>query len=53
MDRTEIPTITHGPDAKGAHTLQEEVAIDELKRVALVYALTAVLFCGDRPLLSG
>ena len=48
MERTGVPTITHGPDARGAHTLQEEVAIEELKRVALVYALTAVLFCGDR-----
>ena len=42
-----VPAITHGPDAKGAHTLKEEVAVDELVRVALVYALTAIAFCGD------
>jgi acetylornithine deacetylase/succinyl-diaminopimelate desuccinylase-like protein len=42
-----IPAITHGPDAKGAHTLHEEVPIDELVRVANVYALTAVAFCGE------
>ena len=40
-----IPAITHGPNAKGAHTLQEEVPISELVRVALVYALTAIQFC--------
>ena len=42
-----IPAITHGPDAKGPHTGNEEVSIDELKRVALTYALTALLFCGN------
>jgi acetylornithine deacetylase/succinyl-diaminopimelate desuccinylase-like protein len=41
-----VPAITHGPNAKGAHTLHEEVPVDELVRVALVYALTAVGFCG-------
>ena len=40
-----IPAVTHGPDAKGAHTVHEEVPVDELVRVALVYALTAVAFC--------
>jgi len=40
-----VTAITHGPDAKGAHTLNEEVPVDELVRVALVYALTATLFC--------
>jgi acetylornithine deacetylase/succinyl-diaminopimelate desuccinylase-like protein len=45
VHRAGIPAITHGPDAKGAHTLNEEVAVDELVRVALVYALTAVAFC--------
>ncbi|MBC8351508.1 MAG: M20/M25/M40 family metallo-hydrolase [Planctomycetes bacterium] len=45
VNRAGIPAITHGPDAKGAHTLHEEVAADELVRVALVYALTAVEFC--------
>ncbi|MDA1049834.1 MAG: M20/M25/M40 family metallo-hydrolase [Planctomycetota bacterium] len=45
VNRGGIPAITHGPDAKGAHTLYEEVAVAELVRVALVYALTAVEFC--------
>jgi acetylornithine deacetylase/succinyl-diaminopimelate desuccinylase-like protein len=40
-----IPSLTHGPAATGAHTLNEEVAIDELIRVAQVYALTAVGYC--------
>ena len=40
-----VPAITHGPDGRGAHTVNEEVAVDELMRVALVYALTAVEFC--------
>lgn len=40
-----IPAITHGPDAHGAHTTQEHVAVSELERMALVYALTAVGFC--------
>src|SRR5262249_42721000 len=37
-----IPAITHGPQAGGAHTLEEWVSIDDLVRVATVYALTAV-----------
>jgi acetylornithine deacetylase len=41
-----IPAITHGPDAKGAHTLNEAVPVAELVRVAQVYALTAIGFCG-------
>ncbi len=45
--RAGIPALTHGPDAKGAHTLQEEVPVDELVRVAQVYALTAVGYCGS------
>ena len=40
-----IPAITHGPDAQGAHTTHEAVAVDELVRVAHVYALTALGFC--------
>jgi succinyl-diaminopimelate desuccinylase len=39
------PAVTHGPDAKGAHTLAERVPISELVRVAKVYALTAIAFC--------
>jgi acetylornithine deacetylase len=41
-----VPAITHGPRAGGAHTLNEWVSIDDLVRVANVYALTAVRFCG-------
>jgi acetylornithine deacetylase/succinyl-diaminopimelate desuccinylase-like protein len=40
-----MPAITHGPLAGGAHTLNEWVSIDDLMRVALVYALTAVAYC--------
>lgn len=40
-----IPALTHGPDAKGAHTLNEFVPVAELVRVAQVYALTAIKFC--------
>jgi acetylornithine deacetylase/succinyl-diaminopimelate desuccinylase-like protein len=40
-----IPAITHGPNAGGAHTLEEWVSIDDLVRVAAVYALTAVSYC--------
>ncbi len=43
-----IPALTHGPDAKGAHTLNEAVPVAELVRVAQVYALTAVGFCGNQ-----
>ena len=39
--------ITHGPNAKGAHTVEEEVPVAELVRVAVVYALTALCFCGE------
>lgn len=41
-----VPGITHGPNASGAHTLDEWVSIDDLVRVAHVYALTAVGYCG-------
>src|SRR5262249_6754700 len=40
-----VPTITHGPMAGGAHTTSEWVSIDDLVRVAHLYALTAVLYC--------
>lgn len=42
----DIPGITHGPTAGGAHTVNEWVSIDDLMRVAHLYALTAVTFCG-------
>jgi succinyl-diaminopimelate desuccinylase len=40
-----IPAITHGPTASGAHTLNEWVSIDDLVRVAGLYALTAACYC--------
>lgn len=44
-----VPAITHGPRSGGAHTTAEWVSIDDLERVALLYAATAVTYCtGDR-----
>lgn len=40
-----VPAITHGPRAGGAHTLNEWVSIADLSRVAKLYALTALEFC--------
>ncbi|HJT77763.1 MAG TPA: M20/M25/M40 family metallo-hydrolase, partial [Gemmataceae bacterium] len=40
------PAITHGPRAGGQHTVNEWVSIDDLVRVAHLYALTAVAYCG-------
>lgn len=48
VNRGKIPAISHGPDAKGAHTLHEMVPVSELARVALQYALTAIEFCNTR-----
>ena len=44
-NRAGIPALTHGPLAQGAHTTRETVSLDELVRVARVYALTAVAYC--------
>ena len=41
-----VPAITHGPQAGGQHTVNEWVSIDDLIRVAHLYALTAVDYCG-------
>jgi acetylornithine deacetylase/succinyl-diaminopimelate desuccinylase-like protein len=41
-----LPAITHGPRAGGQHTVNEWVEIDDLVRVAHLYALTAVCYCG-------
>jgi acetylornithine deacetylase/succinyl-diaminopimelate desuccinylase-like protein len=41
-----VPAITHGPRAGGQHTVSEWVLIDDLVRVAWLYALTAVVYCG-------
>jgi acetylornithine deacetylase/succinyl-diaminopimelate desuccinylase-like protein len=44
-----VPAITHGPNAGGAHTLNEWVSIDDLVRIAHLYALTAACYCqGER-----
>jgi acetylornithine deacetylase/succinyl-diaminopimelate desuccinylase-like protein len=40
-----IAAITHGPRAGGQHTVNEWVSIDDLERVAHLYALTAALYC--------
>ena len=40
-----IPAITHGPKAGGQHTVSEWVEIDDLVRVAKLYASTAVVYC--------
>ena len=42
-----LPAITHGPRAGGQHTVQEWVEIDDLVRVAHLYALTAAVYCGS------
>ena len=39
-----VPAITHGPLAGGQHTTDEWVSIDDLARVARVYALTAAAY---------
>ncbi len=44
-----IPAITHGPRAGGQHTVSEWVDIDDLVRVALLYAATAATYCSGRP----
>jgi acetylornithine deacetylase/succinyl-diaminopimelate desuccinylase-like protein len=41
-----VPAITHGPRAGGAHTVSEWVDIEDLARVAHLYALTAIGYCG-------
>src|SRR5262249_45612117 len=45
--RKNLPAITHGPKGGGAHTVNEWVFIDDLERVAQVYALTAIGFCAS------
>jgi acetylornithine deacetylase/succinyl-diaminopimelate desuccinylase-like protein len=41
----ELSAITHGPRAGGQHTVSEWVDIDDLVRVATLYAATAVEYC--------
>ncbi len=40
-----IPAITHGARAGGQHTVDEWIDIDDLARVAELYALTSARFC--------
>jgi acetylornithine deacetylase/succinyl-diaminopimelate desuccinylase-like protein len=40
-----VPAITHGPRAGGQHTVSEWVEIDDLVRVAWLYAAIAVEYC--------
>ncbi len=42
-----IPAITHGPRGGGQHTVNEWVDIDDLVRVAHLYALTAIFYCQE------
>jgi acetylornithine deacetylase/succinyl-diaminopimelate desuccinylase-like protein len=39
-----IPAITHGPRAGGQHTVNEWIDIDDMVRVATLYALTAIVY---------
>jgi acetylornithine deacetylase/succinyl-diaminopimelate desuccinylase-like protein len=39
-----IPAITHGPRAGGQHTVDEWVDIDDLVRMATLYAMTAITY---------
>lgn len=39
-----VPAITHGPRAGGQHTVNEWIDIDDMVRVATLYALTAVTY---------
>jgi acetylornithine deacetylase/succinyl-diaminopimelate desuccinylase-like protein len=43
------PAITHGPNAGDAHTVNEWVSIDDLVRVAVLYAIVAVRYCSLAP----
>jgi acetylornithine deacetylase/succinyl-diaminopimelate desuccinylase-like protein len=40
-----VAAITHGPRAGGQHTVNEWVSIDDLVRVATLYALAAIVYC--------
>lgn len=44
-----IPAITHGPRSGGQHTVDEWVDLDDMVRVAWLYALTAVVYCTAGP----
>jgi succinyl-diaminopimelate desuccinylase len=40
-----VPSITHGPRAGGQHTISEWVEIDDLVRLAWLYAAVALEYC--------
>lgn len=40
-----VAAITHGPKAGGQHTTEEWASIDDLVRVATLYATTALIYC--------
>ena len=42
-----VPAVTHGPLGGGQHTVNEWVDIDDLVRVAVLYALTAIVYLND------
>jgi acetylornithine deacetylase/succinyl-diaminopimelate desuccinylase-like protein len=42
-----VPAVTHGPRSGGQHTVREWVEIDDLVRLAKVYALTAARYCEE------
>ena len=44
-DLARVAAITHGPRAGGQHTTNEWVDVDDLVRVAGLYALTAARYC--------
>jgi acetylornithine deacetylase/succinyl-diaminopimelate desuccinylase-like protein len=43
----QIPAITHGPRAGGQHTIHEWIDIDDMERVAALYALTAIGYLNE------
>jgi acetylornithine deacetylase/succinyl-diaminopimelate desuccinylase-like protein len=49
-----IPAITHGPRAGGQHTVSEWVDIDDLVRIAVLYAAIASTYCpGNHEMIDG
>ncbi|MCE9530056.1 MAG: M20 family metallopeptidase [Planctomycetes bacterium] len=42
-----LPAITHGPRAGGQHTVNEWIDIDDMVRVATLYAMTALAYLND------
>ena len=44
---SKIPAITHGARSAGQHTVHEWVDVDDLCRVALLYAATACSYCAN------